>query len=380
MTSTPDFGILPKLSTKYILSYVSQEDIFERFLNVKVVYDRLIKVPSAIRVDSHPTGGFKWSGNKLRFKDFAGHFWGDCFDAVAFIYGLNPNNSTHFGKVLDIVAREFKIHKYSLGQSDYGARPVPIPMITKEETPKTPNIITIEPRPFNNYDLKSYWGKLKIVDYDTLKEYKIYPTNRGFERSPDGNIKQYYQFSNGNYKDVCYTYYFEKVNDIYACKSYFPNRKQNRFRMNIPTLEGLDFFKSKNNYKLDFGIITKSYKDVVVANRLFDRLGINGRAVGLFAETQFLTQEQVNLLRSRARYLCFLTDFDFTGRNIAWKHKKVYGIPRFFFTNGTLGFKDYKAKDLSEYVERNDIGEAERLAENFCSYLISVNEADEIPF
>ena len=74
------------------------------------------------------------------------------------------------------------------------------------------------------------------------------------------------------------------------------------------------------------------------------------------------------------------TDFDFAGRNIAWKHKKSYGIPRFFFTNGTLGFANYEAKDLSEYIERNSLAKTEKLVEDFCSYIIDTNESDEIPF
>lgn len=379
MENNPNFGILPKLSTTYILTYVTQEEIFERFLNVKVVYDRLIKVPPVIRHDNNPTGGFKWSGNKLRFKDFSGYFWGDCFDAVAFIYGLNPNNSQQFGRVLDIIAREFQIHKYGLGQKEYGARPVLIPQEPRIEEIKTPNIITIEPRNFTTYD-KQYWNKLKIITYDDLKQYRIYPTNKAFERNSNGQVKQYYQYSTSNYKDVCYTYYFHKIDDIYACKSYFPNRKQGRFRTNIHVLEGLEFFHSSNSYKLDFGAIIKSYKDAMVANKLFERLGINGKAIGLPNENYFLSPEQVDYLRSKARYLFSLTDFDFAGRNIAWKHKKSYGIPRFFFTNGTLGFANYGAKDLSEYIERNSLAKTEKLVEDFCSYIIDTNESDEIPF
>jgi len=106
-----NLGILPNLTKDYILSKVSQEQIFEHYLPIKVTTEGLIKSP--LRNDKNPTASFYYSQNgKLRFRDFGGNFWGDCFDLVALYENLNANNKKDFNILLDKLARIFKIHKY----------------------------------------------------------------------------------------------------------------------------------------------------------------------------------------------------------------------------------------------------------------------------
>ena len=115
------YGILPSLNKNYILNNISQEEIFSKFMNISINdihwclqnTSNLIKSP--LRIDNNPTMGFTYAGSKLRCKDFNGHFWGDCFDLVAFIYNLDTKQ-TDFITILEIIAKEFKLHKYKDSQ------------------------------------------------------------------------------------------------------------------------------------------------------------------------------------------------------------------------------------------------------------------------
>jgi len=109
-----NYGILPTLTKDYILSKISQEAIFEKYLGIQVELDVPLKSPPVIRsIDNNPTCQFYMTSNgKLKFRDMAGYFWGDCFDAVAHVSRLNSNNKKDFNAILEIIARDFRIHKY----------------------------------------------------------------------------------------------------------------------------------------------------------------------------------------------------------------------------------------------------------------------------
>ena len=102
-----------KFNKEFILSKVSQITIFSTYLNLS---DALVQhcidtgelIISPLRDDCHPTCGFRYDNKgKLKFKDFAGYFWGDCFDLVALVMNnmypnmkLNISNKHDFIKVL----------------------------------------------------------------------------------------------------------------------------------------------------------------------------------------------------------------------------------------------------------------------------------------
>ena len=80
-----------KLTKQYVLSKVSQVTIFATYLNlsnttVQNCIDNGELIVSPLREDVHPTCGFAYDRKgKLKFRDFAGYFWGDCFDLVALV-------------------------------------------------------------------------------------------------------------------------------------------------------------------------------------------------------------------------------------------------------------------------------------------------------
>ena len=109
-----------KLTKQLILSKVSQVTIFSTYLNLS---DKLVQycidtgelICSPIRDDIHPTCGFRYdSKGKLKFRDFAGYFWGDCFDAVALVLSTikgkqyNVSNKNDFIAILTHITYTFK--------------------------------------------------------------------------------------------------------------------------------------------------------------------------------------------------------------------------------------------------------------------------------
>ena len=155
-----NLGILPNLTKDYILSNITQEQIFEHYLGIPVEIDRLIKVPSILRIDKNPTASFYYNINgKLRFRDLGGGFWGDCFDLVGYLSQINANNKKGFILILEKIAKDFALHKYS---KEYLKTIKTINIEAFGEfNKKTKKIIELKIRPFNNIDA-SFWIKGNI--------------------------------------------------------------------------------------------------------------------------------------------------------------------------------------------------------------------------
>ena len=114
-------NITNKLTKNYILSKVDQITIFSVYFNLPIetiqyCIDTGEFIVSPLRSDLHPTCGFRYDNRgKLKFKDFAGYFWGDCFDAAAYILsnidkykGLDVNSKDGFITVLRHITFTFK--------------------------------------------------------------------------------------------------------------------------------------------------------------------------------------------------------------------------------------------------------------------------------
>ena len=114
------FGIGKKdrvveLTKTYILNEISEEEIMEKYLNISVNNDTLSasSVCSPLRKDTTPTCNYWYNRTgKLRFKDWSGHFHGDCYDVVAYRLGINSRNKRAFQLILHTIAKDFRIHKY----------------------------------------------------------------------------------------------------------------------------------------------------------------------------------------------------------------------------------------------------------------------------
>jgi len=300
-----NYGILPTLTRDYILSKITQEQIFEYYLGIKVQTEVLLITPSVIRSrDSNPTFSFKYSNNgKLRARDWAGYFWGDCFDVVAHILRVSPTDKKSFNLILDKIARDFRLHKYA--DKDYIHTGDTYDSREVIKQPKE-TIIQFQPRNWDKNDAK-FWLAGNI-NSKLLEIGRVYPCYYVWINS---DLKYNY-----NPKDPAYAYYFKQN----AIKIYFPMRKEYRFLNNSSYLQGLDLLFANR-----FGIVTKSYKDVLVLRSY----GIP--AVAPSSETVLITKDEWDEMNKYCKYWFSLLDFDRTGIIMTRKLRKAYNtIPLFF--------------------------------------------------
>lgn len=105
-----NFGIYPKLTKDYILKRVSQEEIMEKYWGVALVFGE--QICSELRKDANPTCGFYYNKTgRLRLRDLAGHFWGDCFDMCAARIQVNVSTKQGFQLILHTIAKDFRIDR-----------------------------------------------------------------------------------------------------------------------------------------------------------------------------------------------------------------------------------------------------------------------------
>lgn len=362
-----------KLTKDYILSKVDQITIFSVYFNLPIetiqyCIDTGEFIVSPIRADIHPTCGFRYDNKgKLKFKDFAGYFWGDCFDAAAYIISkmydntdIDINSKDGFIKILRHITFTFK-------DIFYGDEKDPLiqnninKTITKIKKEKP--IIELVIRNWNQNDI-DYWKQFN-VNLQTLNINFVYPIEQYYiNRKINPEPKYYY-----NEKDVCYGYILGKDrNGIYNIKLYFPNRTKNntRFITNCNHLEGI-YQLSKEDY--DLIILTKSTKDRVsiysslkMLQSLYGELNID--KIGLINiphETYKLRDNEFKWLRNKLSdkgIIVSLMDNDRTGKIEANYLRKEYGILPMIIP------KQFQAKDFSELFKYNSIEQINNLIIN----------------
>ena len=366
-------NITNKLTKNYILSKVDQITIFSVYFNLPIetiqyCIDTGEFIVSPLRTDLHPTCGFKYDNRgKLKFKDFAGYFWGDCFDAAAYILsnidkykGLDVNSKKGFITVLRHITFTFKDIFYGTEKDPLISDNIrdALSKIKKEK-----QIIELVIRGWTEKDEK-YWKQFN-VDLQTLNINFIYPIEQFYiNRKINPEPKYYY-----SEKDPCYGYILGRDRQgIYNIKLYFPNRNKSttRFITNCNHLEGI-YQLEKDDY--DIIILTKSTKDRVsissslkMIHSLYGELNIN--KIGLINiphETYKLRDNEYFWLRNKLSnkgIIVSLMDNDRTGKIEANYLRKEYNILPLIIP------KQYQAKDFSELIMKNNKEEIYQLIIN----------------
>ena len=352
-----------KLNKQYILSKVSQITIFSSYLNLSdTIIQRCIDtgelIVSPLRDDNHPTCGFKYDNKgKLKFKDFAGYFWGDCFDLVALIMNtIYPNvnidisKKQDFIKVLRHITLTFKNIFYGK-EKDINLVNEINTAIANIKTNK--HVIELVIRDWNEDDIK-YWGRMNIpISYLNLNF--IHPIDQYYiNRKINPEPKYFY-----NNNDPCYGYILGKDrNGIYNIKLYFPKRNKNgiKFITNCNHLEGI-YNLNKNNY--DIIILTKSTKDrVCIGANIKEFISLYGRfnqinigVINIPHETYKLRQNEYDWLNSKLvknGIIISLMDNDEVGYiESKWLKDNFDILP-------ILIPKRYKSKDFAELIINNN--------------------------
>lgn len=323
------YSIVPEVTKSSLFSAISQEQVFQKYLGIPVKLGELVCSP--LRKDKNPTCGFKYSRTGiLYFRDFSGHFFGNCIDLVMFMYHVT------YGKAIDMILSDFN--------------PSAEPLVPSDDIPsyREPQFTSFEIN-WRSYDRSDmdYWSRMYINQQD-LYWLKVAPPN---------NI-----WINGKL-----TYSYTRYNPAYAIvlapgeyKVYFPLSPKPRFLCNTNCVMGWDQLPVSGSLV----IITKSFKDILVLHKF------NIPAVSWHSEALMPEEERIRELKSRFDHVYSLYDFDLTGVSTANKMKKVYGIHPLFFTNGRFGYHDCKAKDAAEYIEAHGIEGGKQLYDAFFKVMI----------
>ena len=354
------------LTKEFILSKISQVSIFSAYIGVDTeVIENCIEtgefISSPFRVDEHPSFGFRYDNRgKLKAKDFAGYFHGDCFDAAALVISeiIHKNvdiyNKGWFIFVLKHIAYTFRNIIYGKDKDEN------IEGIIAEGVNAARNkkpIIEFVPRQWNNYD-KNYWGKFHVpISY--LNTNFVYPVDYFYiNRKVNPEPKYYYE---NDRKDVCYAYMLgQDKRGVYNIKLYFPNRKHGtvRFITNSNCLEGLLNLELS---EYDSIIITKSTKDRISLRAYLDAIdlsisygGTALRTIGLVNiphESYKLKQNEYDWLRAKCPngLILSLMDNDNTGyREAIWLRNNYNIIPLCIP-------REYEVKDFAELRSKYSI-------------------------
>lgn len=305
-----DFSFQPEITKELLLEHNNEETYMAYYLGIPIKKGLFI---SPLRIDHKPTCSF-YKGRRLYFKDFA---TGECLsfeNVVMKKYGCN------YYEALEIIAKDFGIIKGN------NPKAIPLQPIFKKDKKTT---IQIEAKSFTNEELR-WWEQFGITK-NTLIKYRVYSCKTVFL---NGSIESVY-----DPKCPSYGYYFGNSEDGRELwKIYYPFRKTFRFIGNIKTttIQGYQQLPKKSKLL----VITKSLKDVM----LLFTLGI--AAIAPQSETQFISDDVLNTLKTRFKYIVLVFDNDQTGIEFTNKIKRKYNwiipmiIPR-----------KYKAKDISDFYK-----------------------------
>lgn len=336
-----DFGIYPILTKDYILERIGQEQIMEFYLGISVKVDTLIKSP--LRKDDNPTCSFYYNQHgRLRFRDFSGHFWGDCFDVVAYVLNVNSKDKKAFQLILHTIAKDFKIHKYANTKEIQKYDKITKDFFSAKKA-KAKLIIKIIPREYNYHD-DNYWMQFN-VNRNLLVHGKVYAAEEIYFSKDGYTFTKVYNYSR---KDPAYCYFGGKGTfEIDDWKVYYPFRRkqgEQRFHSNSSFIQGKHLIKGGK-----IGVITKAYKDVLS----FRSFGI--QAIAPPAESVLLSKSDYDFMKSKFNILISCMDYDYAGIRMAQQLKYIYGIQPYMFTNGRFNTINYGSKDFAEYVNNNGI-------------------------
>lgn len=318
------------LSKETVLKYVSQVDIMERYLHVKVQTSQNILSP--LRKDHTPTCRFHWSkSGSLYLRDFSGHFWGDCFDVVQYLYGCN------FDEAIQRIAYDYGI----LDEAEQKKLVESKKLVDQKVDTSKPDFkpIQIQKRVWEDFDAE-FWV-YRGVSKEALNFFLVSPVRAIWVNNEIVYNKVW------NKKDPAYAYKIGTEKYII----YYPKRDTLRFICNGNYIQGWNQLPETGEVL----VITKSLKDVMV----LWKYGIP--AIAPSGESSEISAELINDLRKRFTNIFSLFDFDRTGRKAAFCLRDKFHIPPFFFTNGYFGTKDYGAKDTSDYYLKHGNNDLEKL-------------------
>ena len=275
-----------KQTRETLLKFTSEEQIFEHYLGCPIeIGDK--KFHSPLRNDKNPTCSFKiLASGRIWFKDWSGHFSGDCFNLVEAYYTCD------FKTALLYIDRDLNLNVFDETSTEARAdRRQETQKI--ERTSKERAKIDVKFQPYTQKDL-DYWKSQGVVPY-YLNEYNVFVAK--FIRINGYTIWEY-----------------EENNPIYVyleadgtVKGYRPLEKDKLKKWISNTFPTTIFGLDKLPDKGGLLIITKSKKDIM-ALRLMGYWSCSPQA----EENKFPEVVMENL-KSRFKTIIFFYDNDEAG-------------------------------------------------------------------
>jgi hypothetical protein len=310
------------LSKEYILSKVTQEQIFEKYLGIYPDVTRTYRNP--LRDDQSPGCRFYYDDRGvLKFKDFSASWNWDCFNVVEH---NNGGARLSFMEVLKKISDDFnliKIHSGTIIQEPITKRPVKIELLSVE---------------WNKQNL-AYWNQYHIYQ-QTLNRFNVKPITSFWLNDIRYNVGK---------QENAYAYCFSRG----KIKIYLPDRDFNRFYQNFSYhLQGWEQLPEEGERLL----ITKSYKDVI-SQYQFGICSIAPPSEGIL-----VYPEDYENLKQRFREIYILMDNDMPGKRATIKYLRQYEdlIPLLFPQDMKKDWTD----NLKEYGEQYMLDVIESITSN----------------
>lgn len=380
------------LTKDYILSKVSQITIFSTYTGVDVdIIQHCIDtgefISSPFREDNHPSFGFRYDNrNKLKGRDFAGYWWGDCIDAAAIVLSeiihrpIDVSVKSQFLFVLKHIAYTFRNIIY--GQDKDENNIISINNAISNVRSNKP-IIELVTRPWNNLDA-NYWKQFG-VSLNFLNTHFVYPVDQFYINRSINPIPKY--FYDKNKTDLCYGYVLgQDSKGIVNIKLYFPNRDKKT---------GVKFITNSNNIEGIINLELDNYDAIVITKSTKDRLSLESylnscskailygesqqetKQIGVINiphETYRLKQIEYDWIRSKLKsngLVISLMDNDRTGMIEAVMLKNDYNIIPIIIP------KEYEVKDFAELRSKYSIDIINNLTIETINYITENYEGIE---
>lgn len=308
------------ITKEFILSRITEEDIFLKYLNIYPDLNGRYKNP--LRDDNQADCNFyRDSRGILKFKDFAYRMNLDCFNVVQ----LTRTNG-NYGLALKQIVEDFKLETKDIDYSVVANWKEAV-----EKASKKLSVIQVKRKEFTKEELT--WWFEQGIHKDILHLYKVGSLQLLWL---NGDI--IYNYSR---KDPGYVYHF---GSDYNYKAYFPFRIAYRFLQNISktTLQGYEQLPKEGR----FLVITKSLKDVLCL------YSYDIPSIAPTSETILIDESQMAELQDRFFYIFTLFDRDRAGMQMSQIMRKKYStIPLLFDSKGLFRKKE-EPKDFTDHYKK----------------------------
>ncbi len=328
------YNFEPIITKEFILKHISQEQIFQYYLDHSTIELKKKNYTNTLRNDSNPDCSYDiGSYGDLMFRDFALGKSYSCIQIVQVKYGLN------FQQSLNKIASDFKLIENDKNfnssnsnniASNCGIFPVSNFSINNEINRR---ITEIKVKKVDwNVDNIKYWSEYSITE-QYLNKYKV------------SNLSHYWLENDKETLFYCkpnsvYSYYLGMYENVHRYK--LLNIKNEKFKWinncDANVLQGYNQL-NKNG---DLLVITKSLKDCICLNML----GYN--VVAPQNEGILIPNNLMDELKQRFTHQILLLDNDLVGVEHSFKQSELYNIPCLFIPKE-------RGKDVSDVVKAEGI-------------------------